>query len=527
MSQIVYRGNLSAKAFPFLTDFQGRTVIVPGPDNTFNRSLVSQEDVDRDVGVPTIYYCHNVLPAPYGFNSVGYEEIIPALYTATTAFTEAVLLRANALSATNNGPKFYFSPQLAGTHYTFVLGGTRWLPISTSVPYTSSTVISYATLQGISYIFFSGIGCYKWNSTANTLIAVTLTGLTPSNILGITTYQGYLIAFDQNSVYWSSVLDIDYTANAVDFTPSLATGAGNIRPEGAKGPISVVVPATFGIAIYTTSNIVSAVYSGNSRYPFNFKEVIASGGCTSDSLVSYDSNTGNQYAYTTSGMQTVTATATQTVFPEMTDFLAGQDFEDFNDTTGKFEQSVLTMPMNKKITSVADRYLIISYGITALTHAIVYDMSQKRYGKLKFDHVDCFEYEYLDPALADAPRRSIAFLQSDGSVHLVNPSVTFAQSNGVILLGKFQYVRSRMVSLEGLELQTVHPNQAAVVYDLVSASGGTIESIEKVQGYETSQSGQFQRTYKFHKTGTNHSILIVGGFFLSSFVLTFHVHGRR
>lgn len=527
MSQIVYRGNLSAKAFPFLTDFQGRTVIVPGPDNTFNRSLVSSEDVDRDVGVPIVYYCHNVLPAPYGFNSVGYEVTVPALAIPTTAFTSVKILRSNALSATTNGPKFYFSPQLSGTHYTFVLGGIKWIPITTSVPYTASTIITYATLQGISYIFFSGIGCYKWNSVANTLIAITLTGLVPANILGITTYQGYMIAYDQNSVYWSSVLDIDYTTAIVDFTPSLVTGAGNIRPEGARGPITVVLPATFGIAVYTTSNIVSAVYSGNSRYPFNFKEVVSSGGCTTGDLVSYDSNTGNQYAYTTSGFQAVTATATQTVFPEMTDFLAGADFEDFDEATGKFVAQVLTAPMKKKLTSVADRYLIMSYGVTSLTHCIVYDMVQKRFGKLKIPHVDCFEYEYLDPALADAPRKSIAFLQVDGSVHILNPAVTFAASSGVILLGKFQYVRSRLLSLEGLELQTIHPTQAAVAYDLVSDTGGSIESVRKVQGYETSQSGQSQRTYKFHETGVNHSILLVGGFFLSSFVLTFHIHGRR
>jgi len=83
------------------------------------------------------------------------------------------------------------------------------------------------------------------------------------------------------------------------------------------------------------------------------------------------------------------------------------------------------------------------------------------------------------------------------------------------------------MSLEGLELQAVHPNQSASVYDMFSLTGGTIESVEKVQGYETSQSGQSQRTYKFHKTAVNHSILLVGGFFLSSFVLTFHIHGRR
>lgn len=528
MSQVVYRGNLSAKSFPLLTDFQGRTVIVVGNDNTFNRSLTSSEDVDKDVGVPVMYYCHNVLPAPYGFSSVGYEQLLAKSYPAVTDFKGAKLIRTNALSAVENGPRVYFSPKANGECFMFALGATVWSVVGTTVPgVTASTNVTYASLQGITYIYFSNIGCYKYDSVSNTLISVTLTGLEPTKILGVTTYQGYMVAYDSTSVYWSSILDIDHTTNSVDFVPSLLTGSGNIRPEGARGPITVVLPATFGIAIYTTSNIVSAVYSGNSRYPFNFKEVVASGGCTSDTLVTFDSNTGNQYAYTTSGMQTVTATSTQTSFPEITDFLAGQNFEDFDEVTQTFAQTILTSPMKKKLTSIADRYLIISYGITELTHAIVYDMTQKRYGKLKFTHVDCFEYEYLDPSQADAPRRSIAFLKTDGSVNIVNPSVTYAKSKGVILLGKFQYARSRTLTLEGIEIQTVHPKQSAVVYDLKSDTGGTLESVDKILAFEVSQAGQSQRVYKVHSTGVNHSILIIGGFFLASIVLVFHVHGRR
>lgn len=255
--------------------------------------------------------------------------------------------------------------------------------------------------------------------------------------------------------------------------------------------------------------------------------MVSSGGCASSSLVAYDANTGSQYAYTTSGLQLVTATSTNTTFPEVTDFLAGQDFEDFDELTQAFSQLTLTVPMVKAVTSIADRYLIFSYGLVSLTHAIVYDMSQKRFGKLKFPHVDIFEYEYADASATDAPRRSIAFLSPNGTVNVLNPSVTFGQSNGVILLGKFQLMRSRTLTLEKLEIQTVHPNQAAVAYDLVSDTGGTIESIRKVSGFEVSLSGQSQRVYNFHTTGLNHSILIIGGFFLASFVLTFHVHGRR
>lgn len=527
MAQITYRGNLSAKAFPFLTDFQGRTVIVAGTDNTFNRAITANEDLDKDVGIPAIYYCHNVLPAPYGFNSVGYEKVLSAVIPDNINFTSVNLIRSNVLSATVNGPRVYFAPHIDGKSFIFGLGAAVWTQVNTLVSITPTTVVTYATVQGITYIYFSNVGCYKYNSATNTLIPVVLTGLAAANIIGITSYQGYMLAYDTNSVYWSSVLDIAFTLNSVDFTPSLVTGAGNIRPEGARGPITIVLPATFGLSVYTTSNIVSAVYSGNSRYPFNFKEVVSSGGCSSHSLVTYDANTGAQYAYTTSGLQLVTATSTSTVFPEVTDFLAGQDFEDFDEVTQLFVRSTLASPMKKAITTIADRYLIFSYGVSSLTHAIVYDMSQKRFGKIKYPHVDVFEYEYPDPNTTDAPRRSIAFLSPNGEVNVLNPSVTFAKSNGVILLGKFQLMRSRTLTLEGLEIQTVHPNQSAIAYDLVSDTGGTIESVRKVAGFEVSKSGQSQRVYKFHTTGINHSILLIGGFFLASFLLTFHIHGRR
>lgn len=527
MSEVIYRGNLSAKAFPFLTDYQGQTIIVAGNDNTFNRSLVSAEDQDRDVGVPAIFYCHNVLPAPYGFNTVGYQQLIPPFTPATTTFSEVKILKSNAISTTVAGPKYFFSPKMSGAHNIILLGGIVWATIANSVPYTATTKISYATAQGISYIFFSGIGCYKYDSTSNNLVLVTLAGLTPANILGIVSYQGYVIAYDTKSVYWSSTLDIDPTLNTIDFVPSLITGAGGFTVEGTKSEISFIVPATFGVSAYTKSNIVSGTYSSNSRYPFAFREIPSSGGCVSQNYVAYDSNSGNQYAYTTSGFQVITASATQTVFPELTDFLGGKKFEDFDEVLRAFTMTDLTLPMLKKVTAVSDRYFIVSYGVSSLTHAIVYDMAQKRYGKLKITHVDCFEYEYFNQTLADAPRYSIAFLKADGSISIVDPSTTLSSSKGVLLLGKYQYDRGHLLTLENMTMQSVHPTQSLNVYDLFTTTGGTLSSCTSVVGYEVSLSGQIQRSYNFHATGKNHSLLIVGGFFMSSIVLKFHDHGRR
>jgi len=527
MSQVVYRGNLSIKQFPFLTDYMGRSIIVPGNDNTFNRSLTSSEDADRDVGIPTIFYCHNVLPAPFGFQSIGYDQIIPPLGSSGTLFTEAQLLRSDQLASGQNGPRFYFAPTVTGIHYTYVLGSSKWTAITTVIPISSTTKVSYATVQGISYIYFSGIGCYKWDSVLNTLVAVTLTALNVANIIGLAAYQGYTIAFDTNDIYWSSVLDITPSANIIDFTPSLITGASNIRPEGARGPITFVLPATFGLAIYTTANIVSAIYSGNSRYPFNFKEVVASGGCSDNKLVTYDANTGNQYAYTTSGLQTVTATATQTQFPEITDFIAGESFEDFDEVLMAFTTTALSSPMVKKLTSVADRYLVMSYGITALTHAIIYDMTQRRFGKLKIPHVFCFEYQYLDPTIADAPRRSIAFLKQDGSTYLVNPNIDNPLSAGVLMTGKFQYARSRTLTLDEVAVQTVRPGQCCVMWDFASMSGGTLSSCTKTQLYDATVGNETQRVFNAHTTAMNHSLMLVGGFSLASIQLKFHLGARR
>jgi hypothetical protein len=67
MSQITYRGNLASATWPLISALFGRSVIVGGPDQNFIRQLYSPEDPDKDIGVPQIYYLHNVLPTSSGF----------------------------------------------------------------------------------------------------------------------------------------------------------------------------------------------------------------------------------------------------------------------------------------------------------------------------------------------------------------------------------------------------------------------------------------------------------------------------
>jgi hypothetical protein len=73
------RGNLSSAYFPLVSQYHGRTVIVSGQDNNFNRQLYSSADNDKDIGIPQMYYGHNIMPTGTGFLSVGFEQRVPAV----------------------------------------------------------------------------------------------------------------------------------------------------------------------------------------------------------------------------------------------------------------------------------------------------------------------------------------------------------------------------------------------------------------------------------------------------------------
>jgi len=77
MPQITYRGNLSSKTFPFVAENFGRTIIVPQYDHTYVKHALDPQDPDKDVGIPQLYYCHNVMPHSAGVQSVGYTQLIP------------------------------------------------------------------------------------------------------------------------------------------------------------------------------------------------------------------------------------------------------------------------------------------------------------------------------------------------------------------------------------------------------------------------------------------------------------------
>lgn len=509
MSQQTYRANLSAASFPLLASLQGRTIVVGKSDATYAPQIDANTEVTKDIGIPQLFYCHNVLPHAQGYIAVSYDQIAAA--SAGALHTGCLFIKDPA------GNKGYVSLDTAGT---------LWVHSVASAVFTSKLVnaaaagkrLSVAYVAGESYLYVENIGCYRYDFGAALFVAVVLTGLVAANIVGLTAASGYMVAWDTISVSWSSLI------TPTDFTPSLLTGAGGGTVENTRGKIVFCLSFADGFYVHTTGNIVVAQYQGNIRYPFKFRDVSGSGGIQSPELAAFRSHPAFQYTYTTKGMQLITPQGAVTTMPEVIDFIAGTVLEDFDESTLSFSYTKLNTTMKKELVVVSDRYLVISYGIQALTHALIYDTVQKRWGKLKFTHVACFEYQLLAPEIVESAKKGLAFMLSDGTIKVVNSTLDNVNAAGVAIVGKFQYVRSREIGIDKVEVENIPLMGTFDTYLLPAEDGKNFGAA--LPGY-LDYSAANVRKYLFNNVALNQSLLFKGAFHLTSLVLSFFIHGKH
>jgi len=513
MSDVVYRGNLKASQFPFLTELSGRSIIVKGPDQVNPIGAIQQSVTDTsNQGIPQIYYCHNVMPTDNGYIATSFTEVVAQTYPSGTNFDETVILRDST------GASATLAIDKSGNLYVMQFGAVVWsVPIGAPAAATiAGKQMTVAFVGGVTYIYFSNVACYVYTFATNTMAVQALTGLTAGDILGVCPVHGYMIAYSASAVFWSSTL------LATDFVPDLATGAGGGQLEGAKGKITCIEPVFGGMIVFTTGNAIGGTASDNVRFPFNFLEITGANGLLDPTLVSLNANSSAVYAYTTAGLQEIGLKSASTVFPEVTDFLSGSTFEDFNETTNLFTiTNTAGALIVKKLVVVNSRYLVISYGISSLNFALIYDIAYKQWGKVKINHTDCFEWNRLT---VETAKKNIAFLGSGGSINVLDVDINNPNANGVMILGKFQYVRSRLIQLQRAEFENVNPENTFTLYDLPCLDGKNFSPA--IVGYLAASTGKY-REYKFHNTALNHTVLAKGGFNAISIVLTFNVSGAR
>lgn len=503
MAQSKYPIALRDSTFPLLSELQTRTVI----GTTVGKAPAQNER-------PSVAYCHNIMPVKEGYNSVSYLPIVAGLDPdAVAPFSDVRTVYSTELT------RLYLVWDAVGSVYALIEGSTNWVAIDPTVPPTGGLgfdpdTVTIGTVNGVSYIFYTGIGAFTYTVAGNTLNAVTLVGLSIPDVLGVVESAGYLVAYTTLAIAWSSTID------PTDFVPSSVTGAGGGNVAGIAGKILFITANSLGLLVFAVGNVLAGTFTGNVQFPWKFRPVPKAKGGISLDLIAYEAEGNEMFVYSKAGLQSITSQRAEIILPEITDFLSGKRFEDFNETTLAYELTDLTTTMKKKLKFISSRYLVISYGITEFTHAIVVDTALNRLGKLRITHTDCFEY--IDNQVEIA-KESMAFLLADGAVSVLDFSTT-ADSSGVLIMGKLQGSHTRMLTLEGVEVEnTGGISETLTVTDQASIDGKNTVNIAGTKAYSDGELAEFV----FHNTAKNHSLVFLGKLNAVTLLVRYFLAGRR
>lgn len=548
MAKQRFSGALNAATFPLVSTLQGRTVLQPQADmvNVRVDTAFFGSSESAAYYIPRLLYCENVMPTAEGIQSVGYEQAIAGL-PGVSDFDQIITIRDED---ENN---FLFCPA-NGTNYVYTANAGVWEP-KTPLVGAQGKAVTRAYVNGVTYICYDGLGIYVYNTTTGVFDKQTLIGITDADVRGISSSNNYLIAYGELTVYWSSLVD------PLDFVPSLTTGAGFAIPQDLKAKITAVISTSGGYNIYTAKNAVAASYTQNARAPFAFKEIANAGGILSYEQVTSDQNSGPQYAWTTGGLQKITAQGAESVSAEISDFLAGRMWESFDPTTKLLTQHLTgASEFQVKVTYISSRYLVLSYSVDnsgLYQYALVLDTALKRWGKLKIDHVDCMYYPYpnvfgdltyadlsntsyseigdtlyseLSVGLTSDPpsKKAVGFLKADGEIVLLEMDYNKIAHDGVAIFGKFQLVRARMMTMQTLDLEGTYVTDLGTpdltVTAMASLDGQLLDTIQPMELLVNNVSNQ---RYAKRVTGINMSIAVEGTFALSAYVLEVTAEGDR
>jgi len=534
------RLNLASAIFPFYTEAAGRTIMVPQMDENWDR--FNAASTVQDKGVAQVFYMHNVMPIAGGFQSIGYISELQPVAPSANCDDAFILYKPD-------GSSYIYIPA-NGANYVYDAVYGYWVSYPfTNIVIPSPVLVTTAYVQGQSYVFYEGYGCFQY-STSLGFSSISLTGLTIANIIGICAANGYMIAWTATAVSWSSL------TQATNFVPNIQTGAGGGAVAAAKGDIQFCLAIGGGFMIYCTNNIVGASYTANTSYPYIIAESTGSGGIDSIYNVAYQSTLPYHVALTTAGIQQVQISSCTPIMPEVSDFLTSQLWEDFNETTLSFTQSYLGSQVAVKFAVVSARFIVISYGqyVDTYTHAIVFDILLNRYGKLKIPHVCAFTYDdpeadtpvtYEDlistpigsfgPSITygsffsgipsnPIPKKNFAFISSNGSISLVDFEISEANADGVFIIGKYQMQRSNVFVHQETDVESINPGSTFSFYLLPTFDG---KDFAAAVPCTLNANDTLIRTYGKRYTAKNISLLCMGAFNLTSIVMKFTIGGFR
>lgn len=463
MAQFNFRLNVTPSAFPFLSDQIGATVITGQQDTYYARpNAFSGETADKNLGIPQMFFCENVMPVSYGLQSVGF---LPN----TLQFTDEITARIDQLEYifSQNGKRYMLNfDRQSGFIHVFSPETGAWIKIGQVPTVGYPVLLTVAHVQGRAFFYIRGISIlWEFRGFVSILNTFSVVELFPTAIddfgvmQGIVSANNYLIAYTDKEIFYTIVDPTAYSE--VDFTPSLGpTGAASEAPSALRGLIVLCKPTQDGFIIYTQTTEIAAYYSNNIRFPWSYRELENSAPIVSVENVACDREGYGKFIYTTGGVLKLGKSVCTPVFPEISEFFGAGFFERYDWSIRQIVKVPLTgSPLNTAFAFVGNRWLVISYGLsgTVYSHALIWDDHLRRWGKVVIDHTRAFEFygisaqsqvdvgvTYQD--LIDANisyqyllDQGITYADLGGSGFIGNPdagleynSIGFAAPNGII-----------------------------------------------------------------------------------------------
>lgn len=477
MAQIPYRANLSSATFPLVISKAGRSVVIGQADQNYDRRVDPVGDTvvsKASVGIPQAIFMQDVVPTIEGFQSISYRtansndppldgsQIVAIIkLSVATVFGLKRLVRL-----------VFYADATVRSAEVLTEGFTTWnavtVPGSWINPITEDNM-HWGNVQGTAYILRSDNGfLYRIIGIGPiTITDVTGTVTGAPGIVALCSSYNYTIRASLTRIYWSSL------TNPVDFVASLVTGAGFVDPSGNETAIKFLLPHPTGFFIYTSNNIISARYTGNRAYPWRFIPIADSGRVEAKSHVAWNSESQVHFSKVTSGsLMQITPDRAEIIFPEISEYIEKETYYDsFNPTTNVFTRvAKVAGDLIFQCRLVQDKYLYISHitvsGLgTPFQHILIYDVTSKRIGKLVKNHIYVDEDDN-NPVLIDfgtvtTPLNDIYYVEYNINRQVIGTDV----AKGVLLLGRFSYIRNRLICIEGIDIQSIQSDEFIAAVD--------------------------------------------------------------
>lgn len=522
MAQTTFHVNLTNQRFPHNFDELGSTIIAAESQMEQNQRIsgaFSGDEAEESAGICQAYFMQNCMPTTRGYSSVSFLNVLPPIPGVSSAIDKMYVLRGDS----NNIA--IFAP-LGSTQYVYDPSNGAWEEFEIATLDPAPPVVAY--LKSRTFVFYPNIGIYEYDFVAKEFVEQQFEGISAGNILGICAAGSVLVAWDDNTIYRSSVND------PLDFVPSLSTGAGADSVLAIKGEIITCQPLGQDFVIYTAANSVVAVQTNNVQIPFTYSEIPGSCGVASPDHVTQDTNRGIHVTWCASGFQQINRQEATYIWPELSNGIIRGLMSEYDSQFG-WPHLVSYNQLDVRLSFVGNRWIVVSIrdandDLGGYTSAFVFDSSLNRWGRFDVRHRNFIDFvnphigramtyaelaeewptyqdmlglpysTYARKALISAPRSGTNFgvVLANGAVYRASYYQTgqkeetvfgIAAAQPKLILGKFKTFRTRGTMLHSFKVQRLEPGVSirALLHSYTGQYVGTKQGFVENERHE----GQF------------------------------------